>query len=112
MKEVEDQLPGTGHMLNTVALNVQSKHHGCIAAHADKVSTTFAVTTATSAPRSLTVLTRLGWVHGLEEGDVQIMDGSFIHAILEWTVGAGGKRTLKCTHDDSLFRFSATAFAR
>tara|TARA_B110000208_G_C11604081_1_gene371156 strand:+ start:174 stop:581 length:408 start_codon:yes stop_codon:yes gene_type:complete len=112
LKMVEVQLPGSGLMLNTMALNIQSKHHGCIAAHADKVSTTFAATTATSAPRSLTVLTGLAWAHGLEHGDLQIMDGSNLHAILEWTVGGGGVGSLKCAYDDSAYRFSATAFAR
>ena len=100
-------IPGNGSLLNEVALNVQSKHHGAIAAHRDAGSKCMAATSATSAPRSLTVILGLLWVHALEEGDFQLLDGDMLHAVLKWSEGHGGGDALKCKNG-SAYRFSTT----
>ena len=106
------ELPGHGGLLDHAAVNIQSQHHGSIAAHCDVGSKTLACTAATSAPRCLTVLPKDLWVHSLGPNDVQFLDGSAWHAILKWSARAAGAKTLRCEHDNTAFRYSATFFAR
>ena len=106
------RLPGTGSRLNTVALNIQSKHHGAIASHRDAKSDMWAVTTATKSSRSMTVFPRLLWTHGLGPRDAQFIDGAEMHSIMAWVEGAKGKGEMRSAVHKSRYRFSATFFAK
>ena len=106
-------LPGRGSQLSHVAFNTSSRHDCGIHAHCDSKGDvgTFAVTTATTAPRSVTVLPAHCWMHSLGLRDAQILDGRKMHAVLQWDEALCGDQ-VEHTALGEKYRASATYFAK